>query len=147
MAQPMPTLNDLFMELEDIEPLTNYWMVLKFIVVYPGCNMGTFEVKKCSRDGVVYLKDDSMEQIAQFSHKDNEIWGFLFDFTDEVFFKSFVDCQPMDINGRESYYWEMYRGGYLAIKTLNKNIVDKIEKPCSDGRYPFKPHRFEHFPW
>ena len=81
MAQPMPRLNDLFLELEDVRLLTSYCMVLKFIVVYPGCNMETFDVKKCCRDGdgAVYLKDDeSIEQIAQFSHKDNEVWGFYF---------------------------------------------------------------------
>ena len=63
-------------------------------------------------DGVVYLKKDhdSGDHVAQFSKKDNEVWGFLFDYSDEIYFQNFMDCKPRDINGREPYYWETYRG-------------------------------------
>ena len=50
------------------------------------------------------------DHIAQFSRKDNEVWGFLFDYSDDIYFKNFMDCKPKDINGRKPYYWEMYRG-------------------------------------
>ena len=130
MAQPMPSLCelDLELDLEDVGPLTTYWMLVKFIVVYPGTDIETFEVSKCCReDGVVYLKKDhdSGDRVAQFSKKDNEVWGFLFDYSDEIYFKNFMDCNPRDINGREPYYWETYRGGYLAVKVMNRNIVEK----------------------
>ena len=82
MAQPMPSLCELDLELEDVGPLTTYWMIVKFIVVYLGTDIETFEVNKCCReDGVVYLKKDhdSGDHVVQFSEKDNEVWGFLFD--------------------------------------------------------------------
>ena len=52
MAQPMPSLNDLYDEhskltLDDIGPLSHYWMILKYIVIYPGVEIDTFEVAPC----------------------------------------------------------------------------------------------------
>ena len=63
----------------------------------------------------MYLKKDhySGDHVAQFSKKDNEVWGFLFDYSDEISFKYFMDCELRGVGGREPYYWETYRGGYL----------------------------------
>ena len=149
-AQPMPSLCELELELDDVSPLSTYWMIVKFIVVYPGTDIETFEVNKCCKeDGVVYLKkdDESGDTVAQFSKKDNEVWGFLFHYSDDIYFKNFMDCKQKDINGREPYYWETYSRGYLAVKVMNRNIVEKIQEACIDGRYTYRAHKFETFPW
>ena len=150
MAQPIPSLCELQLELDDVSPLSTYWMIVKFTVVYTGTDIETFEVSKCCKeDGVVYLKkdDESGDRVAQFSKKDNEVRGFLFHYSDDIYFKNFMDCKPKDINGREPYYWETYRGGYLAVKVMNRNIVEKIQEVCTDGRYTYRAHKFETFPW
>ena len=106
-AQTMPSLCELELELDNVSPLSTYWMIVKFIVVYLGTDIETFEVNKCCKeDGVVYLKKDdkSGDRVAQISKKDNEVWGFLFHYSDDIYFKSFMDCKPKDINGREPYY-------------------------------------------
>ena len=118
-SQPMPSLCELELELDDVSPLSTYWMIVKFIVVYPGTDIETFEVNKCCKeDGVVYLKKDDEygDKVAQFSKKDNEVWGFLFHYSDDIYFKNFMDCKPKDINGREPYYWETYRGGIWWLR-------------------------------
>ena len=41
-AQPMPSLCELELELDDVSPLSTYFMIVKFIVVYPGTDIETF---------------------------------------------------------------------------------------------------------
>ena len=46
MAQPIPSLNDIDLELsdltlEDLGPLSHYWILVKFIVIYPGVELET----------------------------------------------------------------------------------------------------------
>ena len=62
MAQPIPSLIDKDLEyneltLEDLGPLSHYWMLVKFIVIYPGVELETFEVAQCKigEDGVSTL--------------------------------------------------------------------------------------------
>ena len=116
MAQSIPTLNDIDLEhndltLDDLGPLSHYWMLVKFIVIYPGVELETFEVGQCriGEDARVYIVKDG-KRVAQFSTKDSEVWNFLFYYTDQVCFKSFEDAKPQEINGRKPYYWETYRG-------------------------------------
>ena len=56
-ACPVPPLYG-FDEEEDLDvtPLKHYWLLIKFIMVCPG-DIDLFEVQKCSKDGVVYIKD------------------------------------------------------------------------------------------
>lgn len=63
-------------------------------------------MNKCQRgeDEQVYILSDEGHMAVQFSKKDTEIQKFLFDFTNDVYFKSFVDCKPDDIDGRKPYY-------------------------------------------
>ena len=91
MAQPIPSLTDLDMEhneltLEDLGPLSHYWMILKYVVIYPGVEIDTFEVTACKigEDGGVYIMKNG-KHVAQFSTKDAEDWNFLFYFTDQVY--------------------------------------------------------------
>ena len=97
MAQPIPSLNDVYDEhskltlgLDDIGPLLHYWMILKYIVIYPGAEIDTFEVVPCKigEDGAVYIVKEG-KWVAQFSTKDSEVWNFLikFYFIDQVFFQ------------------------------------------------------------
>ena len=65
MAQPIPSLIDLDIEhndltLDDLGPLSNYWMLVKFIVIYPGVELETFEVGQCriGEDARVYIVKD-----------------------------------------------------------------------------------------
>ena len=76
MAQPIPSLIDLDLEhndliLDDLGPLSYYWMLVKFIVIYPGVELETFEVGQCriAEDGRVYIVKDG-KKVAQFSPKD-----------------------------------------------------------------------------
>ena len=118
MAQPIPSLIDIELEhnkltLEDLGPLSHYWMILKCVFIYPGVD--TFEVAPCKigEDGAVYIMKNG-KQVAQFSTKDAEVWNFLFYYIDQVYFKSFEDSKPYKINGREPYL-----RGYLAVKITN----------------------------
>ena len=121
MAKPISTLNDIDIEyndltLDDLGLLSHYWVLVKFIVIYPGVELETFEVGQCriGEDASVYIVKDG-KRIAQFSTKDTEVWNFLFYYTDQVYFKSFEDAKPHKINGREPYFWETY-GGVLGNK-------------------------------
>ena len=116
MAQPIPSLIDLELEhneltLDDLGPLSHYWMIVKFIVIYPGVELETFEVAQCriGEDGSVYIVKNG-KWVTQFSTKDAKVWNFLFYYTDQVYFKSFEDTKPQKINGREPYFWETCRG-------------------------------------
>ena len=94
----------------------------------------------------MYIVKDG-KWVVQFSPKDSEVWNFLIYYTDQVYFKSFEDAKPQHINGRKPYYWETYRGGYLAIKITNRNIVEKIQEAYYNLQYSLRAHRFETFLW
>ena len=64
MAQPIPGLIDLDIEhnltLDDLGPLSHYWMPVKFIVIYPGVELENFEIGQCriGEDARVYIVKD-----------------------------------------------------------------------------------------
>ena len=83
MAQPIPSLMDFDMEhneltLEDLGPISHYWLILKYVVIYPGVEIDTFEVAPCKigEDGVVYIIKNG-KCVAQFSTKNAEVWNFF----------------------------------------------------------------------
>ena len=88
MAQPFPSLIGIDLEhsdltLDDLGPLSHYWMVVKFIVIYTGVELETFEVAQCKigEDGSVYIVKNG-KWVVQFSTKDAEVWNFLVYYTD-----------------------------------------------------------------
>ena len=79
----------------DASPLSQYWMLVKWIMVSPGDEIELFAYGKLCRDNdVVYLMDEHRKLVATLSKKDNDTWKFLFDHTSEIFFKCFSDCKP-----------------------------------------------------
>ena len=139
MAQPIPGLIDLDIDhnltLDDLGPLSHYWMLVKFIVIYPGVELENFEVGQCriGEDARVYIVKDG-KWVVQFSPKDAEVWNFLFHYTDQVYFKTFEDAKPQEKMG-ESHIFGRHIGGYLAIKITNRNIVEKIQEACYKAPY------------
>ena len=131
MAQPIPSLIDLDIEhndltLDDLGPLSHYWMLVKFIVIYSGVELETFEVGQCriGEDASVYIVKDG-KRVTQFSTKDAEVWNFLFYYTDQVYFKSLEDAKPHKIDGSPIFGRLIGGWGYLEIKISNQNIVEK----------------------
>ena len=102
----------------DVGPLNHYWLLIKFIMVCPGDIMETFEVRKFTKEnGVVYIKDqEGKEDVGTLSRKDNDTWNFSLDMSPAISFKAFSDCLPKASElGRQPYYWETYRIGFLAV--------------------------------
>ena len=73
---PYPLLNDLYDEhseltLDDVGPLSHYWMILKYTVIYPGVEIDTFEVAPCKmgEDSAVYIVKDSKQCSPVFNQR------------------------------------------------------------------------------
>ena len=96
MACPIPPFYDFDSDKDlDVTLLNHYWLLIKFIMVCPGDIMELFGVWKCSKDGVIYIKDkNGVEDVGTLSKKDNDKWSFLLDYCSELYFKYFSDCLP-----------------------------------------------------
>ena len=132
-----------------MSPLSKEYLLIKWIVVSPGDALELFQVSDVFR----HFDANSYEAMSliiedipdvQFSEKDTQTFGFLFDYTDEIHFKCFSDCKYID-GGSSGFYLNTYQVRYLALKLLNQWVKETLCEKCYFNGYGYRV--LDAMPW
>ena len=127
----------------EISPVLAKYLVLKWIVMYPG-DLELFEMVPLCREFIgnswerprIYCDKDGM-QYMQLEDKFTDLFSYIFDHTNDVHYKCFSDVKEND----HGYYVL----GYISVKIVNEFIRESVIESAYLNGYGYR--QVENFPF
>ena len=129
--------------LHEVSPVLVKYLVLKWVVMYPG-DLEPFELVPLCRELVhnswerprIFCDKEGMEYM-QLEDKFTDLFCYIFDHTNEVYYKCFIDLQEND----DGYYVL----GYISVKIVNEFIRELVIESAYLNGYGYT--QVENFPF